>query len=275
VDAVTGIITTYAGNGNMGFSGDGGPANLAELSGPSGLMMDAKNNLYIADANANNRIRIVGQKPLYSGAATTTTLTASADPAAFGSTVTFTATVAGSVNALTGTVSFYDGTTLLATEALVSEAATYATSTLSIGSHNITAVYSGEGGFNGSTSNLVVESIVPIDFSISASPASQTVYTGEAGILYRNHRARHWLQLDWLLSVAPSCRQIPVALSRRQPLAAVRGVRRWWCKPPHPAQLHPLPSYPPNFELQRWPAYFCSSSPGACGVIVKAGRCSS
>jgi len=219
VDAVTGIITTYAGNGNMGFSGDGGPANLAELSGPSGLMMDAKNNLYIADANANNRIRIVGQKPVYSGAATTTTLTASADPAAFGSTVTFTATVAGSVNALTGTVSFYDGTTLLATEALVSEAATYATSTLSIGSHNIAAVYSGEGGFNGSTSNLVVESIVPIDFSISASPASQTVYTGEAASY--TVTIAPGIGFNW--TVALSCTQLPANSSCAFSPATVSG----------------------------------------------------
>jgi sugar lactone lactonase YvrE len=205
VDAVTGIITTYAGDGTIGFSGDGGPANLAELSGPSGLLMDAKNNLYIADTNTSNRIRIVGQKPVYSGATTATTLTASADPAAFGSTVTFTATVAGSVNTLTGNVAFYDGTTLLATETLTSETATYATSTLSIGSHNMTAVYSGEGGFNGSTSNVLVESIVPIDFSISAAPGSRSVYTGEAASY--TVTITPGVGFNWM--VAFSCTQLP------------------------------------------------------------------
>jgi hypothetical protein len=53
-----GIITTVAGNGQSGFSGDGGPAAAAELSGPYGLAVDANGNLYIADT-FNNRIRKV------------------------------------------------------------------------------------------------------------------------------------------------------------------------------------------------------------------------
>jgi sugar lactone lactonase YvrE len=51
-----GTITTIAGNGTMGYSGDGGKAVLAELFWPAGLAMDAASNLYIAD-NGNNRIR--------------------------------------------------------------------------------------------------------------------------------------------------------------------------------------------------------------------------
>jgi uncharacterized protein (TIGR03437 family) len=53
-----GIITTVAGNGTFGFSGDGGPATSAELNDPTGLAVDAAGNLYIADSN-NNRIREV------------------------------------------------------------------------------------------------------------------------------------------------------------------------------------------------------------------------
>ncbi len=53
-----GIITTFAGNGNGGFSGDGGLAINASLNIPSGLAFDAAGNLYIADAG-NNRIRKV------------------------------------------------------------------------------------------------------------------------------------------------------------------------------------------------------------------------
>ena len=58
VDAVTGIITTYAGNGGAGFSGDNGPANQASLNNPTGLAFDTQGNLYIAD-RANQRIRRV------------------------------------------------------------------------------------------------------------------------------------------------------------------------------------------------------------------------
>ena len=53
-----GIITTVAGNGTSGYSGDGGPATSAELSGPIGIAVDSAGNLYIAD-QYNNRIRMV------------------------------------------------------------------------------------------------------------------------------------------------------------------------------------------------------------------------
>ena len=53
-----GVITTVAGNGTVGFSGDNGPATSAQLSGPSGVAVDSAGNLYIADAD-NGRIRKV------------------------------------------------------------------------------------------------------------------------------------------------------------------------------------------------------------------------
>lgn len=58
VNATTLKITTVAGNGVSGFSGDGGPATAAELSSPAGVAIDGAGNLYIADAG-NNRIRRV------------------------------------------------------------------------------------------------------------------------------------------------------------------------------------------------------------------------
>jgi uncharacterized protein (TIGR03437 family) len=53
-----GMITTVAGNGNPGFSGDGGPAINASLYYPQGVAVDSAGNLYIADSS-NNRIRKV------------------------------------------------------------------------------------------------------------------------------------------------------------------------------------------------------------------------
>jgi sugar lactone lactonase YvrE len=53
-----GVITTIAGNGIDGFSGDGGPATSAKLSFPMGVAVDSVGNLYIADSE-NNRIRKV------------------------------------------------------------------------------------------------------------------------------------------------------------------------------------------------------------------------
>src|SRR5229473_3205009 len=52
----TGNITTIAGTGAQGFSGDAGPATSATLDSPQGLALDTANNLYIADTH-NHRIR--------------------------------------------------------------------------------------------------------------------------------------------------------------------------------------------------------------------------
>ncbi len=54
----TGIITTYVGTGTQSYSGDGGAASSATLAAPSGLSIDATDNIYIADTS-NNRIRKV------------------------------------------------------------------------------------------------------------------------------------------------------------------------------------------------------------------------
>ncbi len=54
----SGIITTVAGNGGYGFSGDNGPATDASLNGPWGVAVDASGNLFIADTD-NNVIRKV------------------------------------------------------------------------------------------------------------------------------------------------------------------------------------------------------------------------
>jgi trimeric autotransporter adhesin len=53
-----GIITTVAGDGAPGFSGDGGPATSASLNHPMGVALDGSGNIYIAD-EYNNRIRKV------------------------------------------------------------------------------------------------------------------------------------------------------------------------------------------------------------------------
>jgi sugar lactone lactonase YvrE len=58
VTAATGVIATLAGSGMAGFSGDGGAALTAELSGVSGVALDAAGNLYVSDAG-NARVREV------------------------------------------------------------------------------------------------------------------------------------------------------------------------------------------------------------------------
>ena len=61
VDPKTGLISTVAGNGTLGPSGDGGPATSAEVSFSWGLAVDGQGNLYIADSG-NNAIRVVNMQ---------------------------------------------------------------------------------------------------------------------------------------------------------------------------------------------------------------------
>jgi sugar lactone lactonase YvrE len=55
VDAQTGIITTIAGTGSPGYSGDNGPATAAGINSPQGLAFDSAGNLYIAEFNQRVR----------------------------------------------------------------------------------------------------------------------------------------------------------------------------------------------------------------------------
>ena len=56
--STSGIITTMAGVGFLGFSGDGSPATSAQLSFPQGVAVDSAGNIYIADTD-NFRVRMV------------------------------------------------------------------------------------------------------------------------------------------------------------------------------------------------------------------------
>jgi hypothetical protein len=93
----------------------------------------------------------------------TTTLSSSANPSTHGQSVTFTAKfIPASVDAgfPTGRVVFKDGSAILGTASLnASGTATYSTSSLSRGTHNITAIYSGDDQFTESTSPALSQKV--------------------------------------------------------------------------------------------------------------------
>jgi trimeric autotransporter adhesin len=51
IDHSTHLMSVFAGNGSVGFSGDGGPAIEAAMNGPSGMCLDVSDNVYIADSD--------------------------------------------------------------------------------------------------------------------------------------------------------------------------------------------------------------------------------
>ncbi len=164
-DAVT---ATYS--RTTGETVAGSPYTISATLSPAGVL----GNYNITYNTANFTI---------TKADTGTTVVSSASPSVFGQLVTFTATVSdnspGSTGTPTGTVTFKDGATTLGTGTLNgSGLATFATSSLSVSSHSITAEYGGDANFNGSTSallNQVVNKANTTTTITSDSPDPSTV----------------------------------------------------------------------------------------------------
>jgi large repetitive protein len=106
---------------------------------------------------------LVAAAPAAAADDTSTAVVSSANPSAFGQTVTFTATVSTSATpppAPTGTVTFLADGNLIATTTLSGGTASASTSSLGVGSHVITATYNGDLNFNGSTTTLAGNQVV-------------------------------------------------------------------------------------------------------------------
>jgi hypothetical protein len=113
--------------------------------------------------------------------APTLMLTSSANPALVQGAVTLTATLSSSTGAPTGTVSFLDGTAVLGSGTLTNGTVIFTTSSLAVGSHSITAVYSGDGNFTSFTSTPLIESIQDFSLNIANSSGSSTSQTVSPG----------------------------------------------------------------------------------------------
>jgi hypothetical protein len=112
-------------------------------------------------------------------ASTTTSLVSSANPARVKQRVTYTATVTGQYGgAATGTVTFADGGATITTVALSANQAAYSTSYPAMGTHSITATYSGDANNGGSMSSALTQEIGNVHFlsettlATSGSPSS-------------------------------------------------------------------------------------------------------
>jgi Bacterial Ig-like domain (group 3)/FG-GAP-like repeat len=119
-----------------------------------------------------------GLSEVVNKASTSTSLIASANPSVVGQSLTFTAAVtSGAAGTPTGKVTFMDGSATLGAGSLNSSAqTTFTTSALAVGTHSITATYSGDTNFSLSTSAALSQNIS--DFSLTVAPSSRTVKAG-------------------------------------------------------------------------------------------------
>jgi len=110
----------------------------------------------------------------------TTTVLSPLSAVSYGTPVTFTATVTASGSGEpTGTMAFLDGTSTLGTGALNGNGvASYTTSTLTVGTHSISAAYDGDVNFASSTSAVLSQVITAPIFTLSSNPSSVTVEAG-------------------------------------------------------------------------------------------------
>lgn len=138
---------TTDGSGNASF----GPLVLAVP--PAQAVITAT-----ATDNATSNTSEFSQCAAPGSGATSTALVSSVNPSTVGQAVTFTATVTG--NSPTGTVQFRDGAANLGSPvALSGGTAAFTTSALTVGTHAITAVYSGDAGNAGSTSPVLNQTV--------------------------------------------------------------------------------------------------------------------
>ncbi len=115
-------------------------------------------------------------------------LTVTAANAPFGTAEALTASVTAGMTgrpALTGTVAFYDGSTLLGASSVTTGAATLTNTTLAVGPHSITAVYSGDSNFNPATSTaspITITLLTPA-FTLAGTPSTLSISSGTNGIV--------------------------------------------------------------------------------------------
>ena len=170
--ATIGVVAPGAGTptGSVEFFDGTTPIGTTPLSGSTAAVSTAALSAgthsitaqYRGDGNFSSSTSSPATVPVRM-ASTTTKLSSSASTLVFGQSVTFSATigvVAPGAGVPTGSVTFKDGATTLGTGALNStNQATFATTTLAVGSHTITAVYGGDGNFSTSTSAALTQTV--------------------------------------------------------------------------------------------------------------------
>jgi hypothetical protein len=123
------------------------------------------------------------ENQLVNQAGANTTLSSSANPSVFGQSVTFTAQVAAAspgAGMPTGSVAFFDGSSELESIPLDSGVAVYSTSSLTRGTHSITAQYSGDANFLADTSAVTSQAVNQATTSTVVTPSTAASILGQS-----------------------------------------------------------------------------------------------
>ena len=186
--SITGTVTFLDGSTSIG-TGNVGAGGVATLQ--TSTLSVATHSItakYGGDANfatsSSTAVSLV-INPAASQAPTSTALSASPNPAASGATVTLTATVTSTTaGTITGTVTFLDGANSIGTGSVGANGiATLQTSSLSAGTHSLTAMYGGDANFLTSTSSAVSLVITETSgFTLSVAPMAVTVSQNTPGM---------------------------------------------------------------------------------------------
>ena len=118
-------------------------------------------------SSANYSITFVNGTLTVSKGTPSVTVASSQNPSTSAASVTFTATLSAGA---TGTVTFMDGTTVMGTGTVSNGSASFSTSTLSVGTHSITAVYSGDANYNGATSAALSQVVNKTTLGVGGTP---------------------------------------------------------------------------------------------------------
>ncbi|MDB5301728.1 MAG: Cna domain protein [Phycisphaerales bacterium] len=148
------VVVTPDASGHCIFS--------ATFAAPAGGQAVVSATATDADGNTSEFGKTIDITQAPAPSATTATLSSSLNPSQLGQMVTFTAAVSNNGSGpITGTVTFYDGATVLGTGTVVNGSATFSTSILGVGSHQIKAVYGGDTGNVTSTSDPLTQVVKP------------------------------------------------------------------------------------------------------------------
>ena len=142
-------------------------------STPSGFIYDPQEHLHSVSEPLS--VTVSDQEPV------SLAIQSSLNPSPPNTPITLTATIQELASeSPTGTITFLDGTTTLATVPVDNNQATFTTSTLSIGAHNVTASYSGDANFAATQSAVLIQQVNPV--TITLTPP--TLAAGKVGTAF-------------------------------------------------------------------------------------------